>query len=379
MKIGTDLSVLAQAGRSDASVLAEHLALGDLAEPLGFDSLFGLEHHFTGYSMSPHPLQLLSYFAGKTKRITLGTCVIVLPWHDPIRVAEQIAYLDLLCGGRCMFGFGRGAASVEYAGFRIPMEEARPRFAESAQLITKALQDEVFEWDGEFYKIPKMSIRPRPISHPERRFYASSVSPESAEIMAKLGFGMMVIMQNEWSKAAADIQSFRDIAISVGHTPRPPVILTNVSVAESRDEAHDRAMQYLGAKWDSIDNHYNFSDGHLANVKGYESYGKMAKTYSKLKDEDARQKMTDFYVKIQIVGTPNDCIEQVRELRTLTGTDHLVSDFSYGGMPHEDGELNMRLFATQVMPTLQRDLAFSGPVEVPGAAEVPQGDVFAPA
>ena len=379
MKIGTDLSVLAQAGRSDASVLAEHLALGDLAEPLGFDSLFGLEHHFTGYSMSPHPLQLLSYFAGKTKRITLGTCVIVLPWHDPIRVAEQIAYLDLLCGGRCMFGFGRGAASVEYAGFRVPMEEARPRFAESAQLITKALQDEVFEWDGEFYKIPKMSIRPRPISHPERRFYASSVSPESAEIMAKLGFGMMVIMQNEWSKAAADIQSFRDIAISVGHTPRPPVILTNVSVAESRDEAHDRAMQYLGAKWDSIDSHYNFSDGHLANVKGYESYGKMAKTYSKLKDEEARQKMTDFYVKIQIVGTPNDCIEQVRELRALTGTDHIVSDFSYGCMPHEDGELNMRLFATQVMPTLQRDAAFSGPVEVPGMTAKTQDDVFAPA
>ncbi|MEL0112887.1 MAG: LLM class flavin-dependent oxidoreductase, partial [Rickettsiales bacterium] len=294
MKIGTDISVLAEPGRSDAAVLADHLALADLAEPLGFDSLFGLEHHFTGYSMSPHPLQLLSYYAGKTKRITLGTCVIVLPWHDPIRVAEQIAYLDLLCGGRCMFGFGRGAASVEYAGFRIPMEEARPRFAESAQLITKALSEEVFDWDGEFYKIPKMSIRPRPMSHPERRFYASSVSPESAEIMAKLGFGMMVIMQNEWVKAAADIQSFRDIATSVGHTPRPPVILTYASCAESRDEARDRATQYLGAKWDSIDNHYHFSDGHLANVKGYESYGKMAKTYSKLKDPVARQKMTEF-------------------------------------------------------------------------------------
>jgi alkanesulfonate monooxygenase SsuD/methylene tetrahydromethanopterin reductase-like flavin-dependent oxidoreductase (luciferase family) len=379
MKIGTDLSVLAQAGRSDAAVLAEHLALGDLAEPLGFDSLFGLEHHFTGYSMSPHPLQLLSYFAGKTKRITLGTCVIVLPWHDPIRVAEQIAYLDLLCGGRCMFGFGRGAATTEYAGFRIPMEEARPRFAESAQLITKALSEEVFEWDGEFYKIPKMSIRPRPMSHPERRFYASSVSPESAEIMAKLGFGMMVIMQNEWVKAATDIQSFRDIAISVGHTPRPPVILTNVSVSESRDEAQDRAMQYLGAKWDSIDSHYNFSDGHLATVKGYESYGKMAKTYSKLKDAEARQKMTEFYVKIQIVGTPDDCIQQVRELRTLTGTDHMVCDFSYGGMPHEDGELNMRLFADRVMPVLQRDSAFTGPVEVPGLYDEPEDDVFAPA
>jgi len=328
--------------------------------------------------MSPHPLQLLSYYAAKTNKITLGTCVIVLPWHDPIRVAEQIAYLDLLCGGRCMFGFGRGAASVEYAGFRIPMEEARPRFAEAAQLVTTALRDEVFEWDGEFYKIPKMSIRPRPMSNPERRFYASSVSPESAEVMAKLGFGMMVIMQNEWSKAAADIHDYRSIAESVGHNPPPPVVLTNVSCAETRDEARERAMQYLGAKWDSIDSHYKFSDGHLASVKGYESYGKMAKTYSKLKDDSARQKMTEFYVKIQIVGTPDDCIEQVRELRALTGTDHIVCDFSYGGMPHEDGELNMRLFADRCLPVLQRDSAFTGPLEIQ-QAESQQSNVFAPA
>jgi alkanesulfonate monooxygenase SsuD/methylene tetrahydromethanopterin reductase-like flavin-dependent oxidoreductase (luciferase family) len=379
MKIGTDLSVLAQAGRTDAAVLAEHLALGDLAEPLGFDSLFGLEHHFTGYSMSPAPLQLLAYYAGRTKRITLGTCVIVLPWQDPIRVAEQIAYLDLLCGGRCLFGFGRGAASAEYEGFRIPMEEARPRFAESAKLITKALSQEVFDWDGEFYQIPEMSIRPRPMSRPEQRFYASSVSPESARIMAELGFGMMVIMQNEWIKAATDIQSFRDIAISMGHTPKPPIILTNVSVAESRDEAHDIAMQYLGAKWDSIDAHYNFSDGHLAKVKGYESYGKMAKTYSKLKDETAREKMTKFYVGIQIVGTPDDCVQQIGELQKLTGTDHIVCDFSYGGMPHEMGELNMRLFAREVMPTLQQDAAFKGPIELPDLKGEQQADIFAPA
>ena len=111
MKVGIALNMLCQAGRSDASVVGEHLALGDLAEPLGFDSLFALEHHFTGYAMSPSPLQLLSYYAGRTKRITLGTSVIVLPWHDPIRVAEQIALLDILCGGRCMFAFGRSTKS----------------------------------------------------------------------------------------------------------------------------------------------------------------------------------------------------------------------------------------------------------------------------
>jgi len=361
MKVGTSLNMLTKDGRSDASVVAEHLALGDLAEPLGFDSVFALEHHFTGYAMSPAPTQLLAYYAGRTKRITLGTAVIVLPWHDPVRVAEQIALLDIMCGGRCLFGFGRGAASVEYAGFRIPMEEARPRFVEAAKIVVKALTDEVFEWDGEFFKIPLTSIRPRPISHPERRFYASSVSPESAEIMAKLGFGVLVVMQNEWPKAAEDIQRYREIAAGVGHTPRPPIILTNISVAESREEAQERAVKYLSRKWDSIDTHYHFSDGHLANVKGYEFYGGMAKTYSKMKDEGFRKKATEFYVKIQIVGTPYDCLQQVAELHRLTGVDHLVTEFAFGGMPHEQAELNMRLFADRVMPVLQRDRAFAGP------------------
>ena len=381
MRVGISLNMLTKQGRSDASVLAEHLALGDLAEPLGFDSLFALEHHFTGYSMSPAPTQLLSYFAGRTQRITLGTAVIVLPWHDPVRVAEEIALLDILSNGRCVFGFGRGAASVEYAGFRVPMEEARARFVESARIVSKALTNEVFDWEGEFFKIPKMSIRPRPISHPERRFYASSVSPESAEIMARLGFGLLVIMQNEWPKAAEDIQRFRDITASVGHTPRPPIISTNISVAESREEAHERAALYLARKWDSIDTHYHFSDGHLANVKGYEFYGGMAKTYSKMKDETYRKKATEFYVKIQVVGTPDDCLQQIAELQRLTGLTHLVGEFGFGGMPHEEAQLNLRLFADRVRPTLQRDAAFAGPRPVASEAASPDvpASIFAPA
>ena len=380
MKVGTALSILAQPGRPDVALYNEHMQLGDLAEPLGFDSLFALEHHFTGYSMSPSPLQMLSYYAGRTSKITLGTCVIVLPWHDPIRVAEQIALLDVMSGGRTLMGFGRGAASVEYEGFRIPMEEARPRFVESAQLIVKALSNERFDWQGEFYQIPEMSIRPRPISHPERRFYASSVSPESSEIMAKMGFGMLVVMQNEWAKAAEDVLRYREIAASVGHKPRPPIILSNVACAPTREEARDWAMRYLGEKWDSIDNHYHFADGHLANVKGYESYGKLAKTYTKMKDESFRTKATDFYLSIQVVGTPDDCIQQIGELRRLTGMDHFVTEFSFGSMPHHLAEMNMRLFAEKVLPVLQRDAAFQGVVEpAPLATTASDERLFAPA
>src|SRR5690242_14150310 len=383
MKVGIALNMLCQAGRSDASVVGEHLVLGDLAEPLGFDSLFALEHHFTGYAMSPAPTELLAYFAGRTRRLTLGTAVIVLPWHDPVRVAEQIALLDVLCGGRCLFGFGRGAASVEYEGFRIPMGEARPRFVEAAKIVVMALSQESFEYDGEFYKIPRTAVRPRPISHPERRFHASAVSPDSAEVMAKLGFGVLMVMQNEWSKAAADIARYREIALAAGHAPRPPIILTNVCCAESRDEAHEMAVKYLGQKWQSIDDHYHFSDGHLATVKGYETYGKMARTYAKINEDAAsRQKATDFYVSIQIVGTPKDCLDKIAELQRATGMDHLVTEYSFGAMPHEEAEVNMRLFADRVLPILQHDPAFVGggaPETAMPTQEPAKERLFAPA
>ena len=382
MKAGSALNMLHEPGRPDVAVVHEHLALGDLAEPLGFDSLWGLEHHFTGYAMSPAPTQLLAYFAGRTKRISLGTAVIVLPWHDPIRVAEQIALLDIMCGGRCLFGFGRGAASAEYEGFGIPMGEARPRFAEAAQVIVKALANETFEHQGQFFKIPRTSIRPRPTSNPERRFYASSVSPESAEVIAKLGFGMLLIMQNEWSKCREDINKFHAMSQAAGFAPRAPIILTNVSCAESRDEAKERAMRYLGRKWQSIDDHYHFSDGHLAIVKGYESYGKTAKTYAKLKDPANLKKATDFYVSIQIVGTPDDCLQQIGELQKVTGLEHLVAEFAFGNLPHHEAERNARLFADKVLPTLQRDAAYAGPKQGAKAASGKRpahSDIFAPA
>jgi alkanesulfonate monooxygenase SsuD/methylene tetrahydromethanopterin reductase-like flavin-dependent oxidoreductase (luciferase family) len=383
MKVGTAMNMLYEHDRPDVAVVQEHFALGDLVEPLGFDSLWALEHHFTGYAMSPAPTQLLAYFAGRTRRIQLGSAVIVLPWHDPVRVAEQIALLDVMCGGRCLFGFGRGAALTEYAGFRIPMDEARPRFVEAAQIVVKALSQESFEHDGKFFKIPRMSIRPRPMSNPERRFYASSVSPESAEVIAQLGFGMLMIMQNEWSKCREDIDKFQAMSRAAGFTPKAPIILTNVSCAESREEAQERAARYLGRKWQSIDDHYHFSDGHLASVKGYEAYGKTARTYAKLKDPANLKKATDFYVSIQIVGTPDDCLQQLGELQRITGLEHLVAEFSFGNLPHHEAEKNLRLFADRVLPTLQRDPAYATPKTVTASGEAPRraasGGIFAPA
>jgi alkanesulfonate monooxygenase SsuD/methylene tetrahydromethanopterin reductase-like flavin-dependent oxidoreductase (luciferase family) len=362
MKVGMTLQLTSFGNKPDSETYQDELSLADMAEGLGFDSVWTLDHHFTGYVMSPDPTQLLSYVAGRTKRIQLGTAVIVLPWHDPVEIAEKIALLDVVSGGRTIFGFGRGAATVEYNGFRIPMEEARDRFVESAIIIRKGLTQESFSFDGKYYKIPEIQIRPRPISHPENRFYASTVSPESSEIMAKLGFGVLIIAQRSWADTAADYQRYCSTAAANGFRPRPPIGLLNILVADDPREAAELGSVHMEAMWDSVDRHYHFSDGHLTSVKGYEFYAKMAKTYSKLNaDMEAKAKAVEFYRSLHAEGTPSQVLEKLRFVHQTVPLEHVIGTFAFGGLPYPKLERSFKLFAEKVLPVLHNDPAFKLP------------------
>jgi alkanesulfonate monooxygenase SsuD/methylene tetrahydromethanopterin reductase-like flavin-dependent oxidoreductase (luciferase family) len=364
MKVGMTLQLTSFGGKLDRETYQDELSLMEMAEGLGFDSVWALDHHFTGYVMSPDPTELLAYVAGRTRRVQLGTAVIVLPWHDPVEIAEKIALLDVLSGGRTIFGFGRGAATIEYNGFRIPMEEARDRFVESALIIRKGLTEESFSFDGKYYKIPEIQIRPRPISHPEQRFYASTVSPESSEIMAKLGFGVLIIAQRSWEDTAADYNRYTEFARASGFRPRPPIGLLNVLVADDAREAHELANVHMEAMWDSIDRHYHFSDGHLKGVKGYEFYAKMAKTYSKLNaDADAKAKAVEFYRSLHAEGTPAQVLEKLRYVHQTVPLEHVIGTFAFGGLPYPKLERSFKLFAEKVLPVLHNDPAFQLPGE----------------
>lgn len=370
MKVGMTLQLTSFGNKPDLETYQDELSLADMAERLNFDSVWCLDHHFTGYVMSPDPVALLMYVAGRTKRVQLGTAVIVLPWHDPVEVAEKIALLDLVSGGRTIFGFGRGAASIEYAGFRIPMEEARERFVESALIIRKGLTQESFSFDGKHYKVPEIQIRPRAISHPEDRFYASSISPESAEIMAKLGFGVLIVAQRSWEDTAADYQRYREAAQASGHIPRPPIGLFNVLVSDDAHEAEELGALHMGAMFDSIDRHYKFSDGHLSSVKGYEFYAKLAKTYTKLSvDEQAKAKAIEFYRSLHAAGTPDQVLEKFRYIHHTVPLEHAIGTFAFGGLPYPKLERSFKLFAEKVLPVLQNDPAFKLPKEQARYAE----------
>jgi len=337
--------------RRDFDVYQDDLRLADLCEPLGFDSIWSVEHHFTPYTMVPDVLQFLTYMAGRTSKIELGSMVVVLPWHDPVRVAEQIAMLDNLSKGRIVIGFGRGAATVEYNGFRVAMEESRDRFVEAAEVVHKALANERFEHQGKYFQIPEMSIRPRPFSHPEKRLYGAAVSPDTAERMAKLGLGVLVaIPLYGWEAQAKDVQRHKQILRAQGHQPVPPITSSFVFCAETEKEAREGARQWMGGYWGSADAHYKFSDGHLKSVKGYEHYGTIADAAK----TTTPQESVDGFVKLQVAGTPDQCLEQIYTMQDLVGLDHFIAVFSYGGMPHDAAERNLRLFASEVMPKLQR-------------------------
>src|SRR5215475_3131951 len=196
-------------GRTDRNVYRNELRIADLAEPLGFESLWGVEHHFTDYTLCPDVLQYLTYFAARTHHIQLGSMVVVLPWHDPMRVAEQVTMLDHLSNGRFIFGIGRGLARIEYEGFRLDQNEGRSLFVEYAELILSALEKGYME-GGAFTKQPRREIRPFPFKSFRGRSYAAAVSPDSSPIMAKLGVGLLVIPQKPWEAVKKDFEVYHE-------------------------------------------------------------------------------------------------------------------------------------------------------------------------
>ena len=336
---------------SDYEVYKNEIRLADLAEPLGFDSIWSVEHHFTDYTMVPDVLQFLTYMAGRTKNIKLGSMVVVLPWHDPMRVAEQIAMLDDLCDGRLILGMGRGAGKVEFDGFRLDMGESRERFVEAADMVLTGLEQGYCEYNGKFLSQPRKDIRPKPFRSFKGRTYAAAVSPESSEIMARLGIGILIIPQKPWEDVAVELNTYRTVYREVNGTEAPPPVGAGwVFCDRDAGRAEEMARRYIGAYWQSALKHYEFGGDHFAKTKGYEFYGKMAESLGGAGVDG----ITDFFLNLQVWGTPDQCFEKVLDIRSKVGCDSFTGVFSYGGMPYEESERSMRLFASEVAPQLQR-------------------------
>jgi alkanesulfonate monooxygenase SsuD/methylene tetrahydromethanopterin reductase-like flavin-dependent oxidoreductase (luciferase family) len=336
--------------RPDRDVYRDELALADLAEPLGLDSIWGVEHHFTDYTMCPDVLQFLTYMAGRTSRLRLGSMVVVLPWHDPLRVAEQVSMLDNISGGRVILGIGRGAGKVEFDGFRLPMEESRGRFVESARMVLEGLEHGACAHEGAYVRQPPAPIRPAPFASFRGRSYAAAISPESARIMAELGVGILIIPQKPWKEVARELDAYRTIYREVnGSVPPAPIAAGWVFCHRDPGRAREGARRWIGGYFESVLDHYQFAGDHLARTRGYEYYGRFAEKIQTYGTDS----VIDFFVDLQVWGTPEECTAKILGIRERIGNEAFVGVFSYAGMPAGEAERNLRLFAAEVMPALR--------------------------
>lgn len=336
--------------KSDQYVYQNELRLGMMAEELGFQSIWSVEHHFTDYTMCPDVTQFLSYFAAKSDKLLLGSMVIVLPWHDPIRVAEEISMLDNMSNGRMILGVGRGLGRVEFDGFGRDMNESREYFTESAEMILEGLETGFCEYDGRLVKQLRREIRPRPFKSFKGRTYAAAVSPESSKIMARLGVGILIIPQKPWEHVERELADYRAIYREVNGTDAPAPILGGWTYCdEDAGRAEEMALKYIGGYYQTVVDHYEMQGDHLKNTKGYESYVAM----QDMANQNVNA-MIEFFMSIQVWGTPEQCYKRIVDFTSRTGSGAYNGVFSYAGMPYEDAEKSMRLFAKEVMPEVRK-------------------------
>lgn len=340
----------AHEGMSDDEFYRNEIRLAERCEPLGFDSLWSVEHHFFDYALCPDNLQFLSYMAGRTQKLRLGSGAVILPWNQPVRVAEKVALLDNLSGGRMLFGMGRGLARREYEGFGIEMSEARGRFDEAARMIVAALETGSIEGSGPFYPQARRDIRPRPSRSFRDRTYAVAMSPDSVPICAEIGARMMFFMQLPIDKHVASVDIYRSLYRQHHGVDAPPPVTVDFVYCD-RDAARAEAMarRYIGAYQVAVSAHYELAGEHFAEKKGYETYAGTANILRKVKAE----KITQGFVQTQTWGTPQQILDGLEKRCAVLGDFDLRATLSYSGMPYADVESSLELFAREVLPEIR--------------------------
>lgn len=337
-------------GQTDTEVYRNELALAARAEASGFDSVWTPEHHFTDYMLTPNVTQFLSWVAGRTQRVKLGTMVTVLPWHDPVRVAESFTLLDQLSEGRAIVGLGRGLGQVEFNAFRVAMGESRRRFTEYSEAILNGLESGVMEYDGELYKQPRLTLRPGPYASFKNRIFASAISPQSIDLMARLGVGLLVIAQKPWETVKTELEGYRKRFLELNGEEAPkPVMNVFVAVHEDAAEAQRMREVYLQRYARSTVEHYEFDNVAFAQIEGYEYYAALSRNIAK----HGLEKFNAFLADLQIWGTPEAVAEKLIHTAEYLDIGALLATLCYGGMPPEVARANYELFVEKVLPIVK--------------------------
>ena len=333
--------------RTEQEIIGEQLDLMQAAEGAGFDSIWPAEHHFTEYGYCVSPALTLAAIARVTETIRLGTGVVVLPFHDPIRAAEEYAFLDVMSGGRLEFGVGRGYQPGEFKGFRLDPTESRDRFKETLEIIVQAWTQDRVNYQGKHFTIEDQPVRPKPLQKPHPPIWVAALSPSTFELIGKLGTNLLYspTFTPESQPITQRLDEYRQAIVNGGGDPAEKRIgaLRMIYVADSMEEARRDFADPVIWYYRTIGRYVSPPVGEEA-IESYE-------TYTATRDLALNVEFDDLVAGGGVIaGDPDYCCREIERLEKEFGFTDLLCWTRMGGMDASKVMRSMELMDKHVIP-----------------------------
>jgi alkanesulfonate monooxygenase SsuD/methylene tetrahydromethanopterin reductase-like flavin-dependent oxidoreductase (luciferase family) len=346
MRFGTYYFLQATPDRTAAEVITEEVEQMVLSEELGFDSVWLTEHHFADYGLSAAPSVLAATVAARTQRIEIGTAVYVIPFHHPVRLAEETATLDVLSHGRLVVGIGRGNRPLEFAGHGIVQDENRSRMEEGVDVLLHAWTDERLTFHGKHWHIDNLPVHPHPLQRPHPPIAIAATSDQSVRWAAERGFR---ILSSGLGTSLPALERLRDVysgALSGENRGLLDrwVVTKHVYVADTDAQAQREAEPH--EKW------YLNSFARSLRPDGLNVSDAVRQQATQMADRTASRRWEDLLEDALLIGSPETVRQKVAALQAA-GVGELVCWMNFGGLPFDRVRRSMRLFVDEVIPAFK--------------------------
>ena len=342
------LFILASWTESDASnqsrIYGEALEQIQYAEEMGFDSVWIAEHHSSRYGIFPSLLPIVSYVAAQTKKIRIGTGVSVLPFHNPVLLAEETAMLDVLSDGRLEFGVGRGSTNYEFGNFKIDLDSRDVRFQEALDIILGLWTTREFDYHGEFYQVDNLTIAPSPLQQPHPPvFLAVSRTAASVDVAVSRDLPILTSFSTPEADNLGLFSLYAERCAAAGKDPnieRMPYFRF-VYLAEDEKEAREYPRESLTWVRDLGGYRRTITQGDEINI----DLDHWRRTRPEAPATYESELETTAYF-----GTPDQCANWISDLQNEHNIGYFGASMSFGSMQHAKVMRSMELFAKEVMP-----------------------------
>ncbi len=340
-------------GTTERQVIHDQMELMVAGEDLGFDSVWPAEHHFSEYGFCGSVQVSLAAVAARTSKIRLGTGVVVLPFHHPVRVAEDFAFLDQMSGGRIDFGVGRGYQPREFKGFGVKQEDSREIFDESINLIQKCWTEDSVTFQGKHFQVEDLTVRPKPLQKPHPPIYMACLQPDTFEIVGRYGFNLLLSSSFGLSaeRAKEGLANYREARRQAGFDPDGGQVafLLKVYPGKTMEQARAEFRDPVTWFYRTIAK-YVAPPASESAVASYEAYVESRKVAETVEFEDLVDGPAI------VCGDVDHCIEKLSRLTREFGFNELLCWTRIGGLENKKVLAAMELLGGEVLPGVRKEV-----------------------